>query len=296
MDFTNWKFRASQMGDLMAGNKPNLTEKQESTLIGLLDKRDNGKITDKQTSTLGDLIAKRDAKPKLLKTATNKCDEIFQEVVFGRSKELTNRYLEKGISQEEVSLSLYQDVVGDLVLKNEENYQNDYFTGTPDCCHEKVIDIKSSWSYSSFPMNDMEIKNKAYYYQLQVYMNLTGLETAELAYCLVDTPSNLIDDELRKLSWNSGAISLDSIPTKIKVETVQNLIYTVEGLEKFCLQSTDFKLEWFDNFKPIRPENRLKIFAIDYDVSTVRRMREYVELGRDYLAKSAAEVARNIRA
>jgi hypothetical protein len=38
-DLTKWKFRASQMGRLMAGVKPNLTENQEKTLNGLLEKK-----------------------------------------------------------------------------------------------------------------------------------------------------------------------------------------------------------------------------------------------------------------
>lgn len=291
MNWSEWKFRASQMGQLMTGVKEPLTDKQNETLIDLQLKQEMGTITDKQLTTLGDLIKKRDAKPKLLKTAENLLNDIFQEVVFGRSKEIKSKYLDKGIMAEEKSLSLYTEVTGELIYKNEENFSNEFFTGTPDNCYEKVRDIKSSWDYSTFPMHDTEIKNKAYIYQLNVYMDLCGLDEAELIYCLVDTPSEMVDDELRRVSYQIGAMSVDSVPRELKVETVQNLIYTEEGLIDYCNQSPDVYLEWFDSFKAIRPENRLKVFEIERDVKLLKRMREQVQLGREYLERISHQVA-----
>jgi hypothetical protein len=279
------------MGQLMTGVKDPLTDKQQETLIGLQMKQESGTITDSQLTTLGDLIKKRDAKPKLLKTAENLLNDIFQEVVFGRSKEIKSKYLDKGIMAEEKSLSLYTSVTGELIYKNEETFQNDFFVGTPDNCYQKIRDIKSSWDYSTFPMHDKEINNKAYIYQLNVYMDLCGLDEAELIYCLVDTPHELVDDELRRVGWQIGASSTDSIPRELKVETVQNLIYTEEGLIDYCNQSPDVYLEWFDEFKPIRPENRLKVFEITKDVKLLKRMRQQVELGRDYLERISHQVA-----
>ena len=291
MDFTNWKFRASQMGQLMAGVKPNLTEKQQETLNDLLIKRDKG-ITDTQTKLLGSLLEKRDQKPKLLATAKNLCNDIFQEQVFGRSKDIKTKYMEKGLSQEELSISLYTKMTGELLFKNETNFKNDFFTGTPDNTQEKIRDIKTSWDYSTFPMHDKEITNKGYIYQLNTYMNLTGLEESELIYCLVDTPFNLIDDELRKLSWKSGCLSLDSMPIDLKVETVSNLIYTEKGLKEYCHQSTDIEIEWFEGiFKEIQPEHRLKIFELIYDPGIVKQMKDHVYLGREYLNEIAIRIS-----
>lgn len=293
MNFHEWKFRASQMGQLMAGVKDSLTDKQKETLAGLLTKQANGNITNRQSITLGGLIAKRDAKPKLLKTATNLLDDIFQETVFGRSKELKNKYLEKGVSQEEKSLTLYTQVTGELLTKNEDQFANDWFTGTPDNTEGLIRDIKTSWDYSTFPMHDEEIKNKAYLCQLNVYMDLVGLDKAELVYCLVDTPFNLVDDELRKVGWNIGVTSTDSIPTELKVETVQNLIYTEEGLIDYCHQSSDIELNWFTGFKEIRPENRIKIFDTYKDGKLLGQMRTQVQLGRDYLCRIAANLVKS---
>lgn len=294
MNFIEWKFRASQMGRLMAGVKDALTDKQKETLEGLLNKRANNSITDKQQVTLGDLIAKRDAKPKLLKTAQNLLDEIFQEVVFGRTKEVKTKYMDKGIAQEEKSLTLYTSVTGNLLIKNERNYQNDWFTGTPDNTQGMIRDIKTCWDYSTFPMHDTEIKKKDYLCQLNVYMDLTGLDKAELVYCLVDTPFSMIDDELRRVGWDVGATSTDSIPRELKVETVQNLIYTEQGLIEYCHQSSDIELDWFTDFKEIRPENRLKVFETYRDGKLLEQMRTQVELARDYLCNISVNLLKDV--
>jgi hypothetical protein len=294
MDFTQWKFRASQMGQLMAGVKDALTERQTETLEGLLTKQAQNKITDRQLQTLGDLIAKRDAKPKLLKTATNLLDEIFQEVVFGRSKEIKTKYMDKGLAKEEESLTLYTQVTGNLLLKNETNFQNDHFTGTPDNTQGLIRDIKTCWDYSTYPMHQTEIKKKAYLCQLNVYMDLCGLDEAELVYCLVDTPFSMIDDELRRLSWDIGATSIDSVPKELKVETVQNHIYTEAGLIEYCHQSMDMELDWFTDFKEIRPENRLKIFHTYRDGKLLKQMRTQVELAREYLCNISVNLLKEV--
>jgi hypothetical protein len=49
-----------------------------------------------------------------------------------------------------------------------------------------------------------------YYWQLQGYMDLTGATSATLAYCLVDTPAQLIEDEKRRLMWKMGVATSES--------------------------------------------------------------------------------------
>lgn len=297
MDLSNWKFRASSLGQLCGTIKPNLTDKQIETLEGLKEKQSlyvqQGKILAAgDQKKLGSLLEKKDAKPKLLATAQKYCDQIIQEQIFGRSYDIKSKYLDKGISQEIISLQLYQEVMNEMLFKNDENFRNDFFTGTPDSLIDgRVVDIKTSWDFTTFPMNDETINNNAYIYQLQAYMNLTGLDKSQLVYCLVDTPFNLIDDELRRLSWDSGCTSLDSVPANVKAEVVENLIYTEKGLKEYCHQSTDVEIEWFTNFKEIKAEHRLKSFDLYYDPKLVEQIKEYVVLGRNYLTKSLRKLA-----
>lgn len=295
-NLSEYRFRASSVGKLMKGAKPNLTDNQKDTLKGLLDKKDNGKITDKQLTTLGDLIKKRDAKPKLSAGAKSYLDSIIQEEVFGRSHEIKSKYLSKGIMVEELSISLYQQFKPDLMfLKNEKRFNNHIITGEPDNKQGIIRDFKSSWDFSTFPLNATEIPNEDYKWQLDCYMELVNLKESELIYCLIDTPMSLIDDELRRLSWKVGALTTDSLPQELIVETVSNLIYTYKGLEEYCHQSSDIKLSWFaDTFKEIDKAHRIKVFNHNYDYNRIKLMYEYLELARTYLIDNTIGLAESI--
>ena len=107
---------------------------------------------------------------------------------------ITSKYLTKGIEVENDSISFAEKVLGwNFAVKNEESYEDEFFTGTPDVIfpREKVVDIKSSWDCFTFPLFSDEVPNKDYFYQLQVYMHLTGLKQAELVYVLMETPEDL---------------------------------------------------------------------------------------------------------
>jgi len=57
-----------------------------------------------------------------------------------------------------------------FLFKNEENFTNEWLTGTPDVVTDQVlIYVKNSWSGSTFPWLDKpdECPNKDYFYQLQ---------------------------------------------------------------------------------------------------------------------------------
>ena len=107
-------------------------------------------------------------------------------------------------------------VTGIKHVKNEEMFGNDMITGTPDINDEKLIDIKSSWDFSTFPMHSNDITSKDYYWQMQGYMELTGHKESTLAYCLVDTPQNLIEDEVRRVKWQLGFI--DDLDPELEAE------------------------------------------------------------------------------
>lgn len=286
MDFSNHKFRPSSLGKLMAGVKPNLTAKQEETLLGLLEKKESGKITDKQITTLGDLIKKRDAKPTLSSGAKTYIDEIFQEIVFGRSKVIETKYMDKGLMVEDVALTLYQEVTGTYVQKNEERIKNDYVIGTPDSIVDKIIDIKSSWESTTFPLIKDQL-NTIYDWQVRAYMWLTGLNNAEVAYCLVDTPYKLIEDELRRMDWKhdildlNGSVRKERIP--LVVEMIERHIYTKDGLRDFCADSSSVEIEWFTNFKEITKEHRVRIYEVEHCDEKIEQIKTQIELARDYL-------------
>lgn len=291
MRFDNKLIRASALGRIMSGTPKPLTEPQGTTLTAYLE-RNAGKgrpLTENQIETLGDLLSKKNAKCKLSDGAKTYLEELVWEDLTGRSKNITAKYLDKGIMCEQESFDLYCDVTQTLFEKNKERKSNKLFTGEPDNTQDAIIrDIKSSWEYSTFPLREREIKNERYKWQLQAYMNLWGYKSAQLIYCLVDTPYRLIDDEIRRLDWKqnildqAGTVKEYAIP--LVVETVSNHLFSFDSLEEYCQQSTTIKVDWFsEHFKEIPKEVRVKIFDYKQSDKRISQANDMILLARDYM-------------
>lgn len=137
--------------------------------------------------------------------------ECYVSKKYGREKDITNQYIEKGLVAEEDSLDLYSVVKGQVFVNNTETFRNDYFVGTPDIVLPKqVIDIKTSWDIFTFFNQLAKPLNKDYFWQLQAYMDLLGAHEAKLVYCLVNTPLKLVEDQKRKLLYTMAVIDPDA--------------------------------------------------------------------------------------
>ena len=132
-------------------------------------------------------------------TAKTYCKEWLIGQLYGKKKEVQSKYLERGIISEQDAIDFVANYFDyGILLKNEMLYENHFLTGTPDIIlKDKVIDIKCSWDCFTFPLllNDYP---KAYYWQAQCYMILTGIQRFELIYVLLDLPKHLIERE----AWN----------------------------------------------------------------------------------------------
>jgi|TARA_R110000744_G_scaffold140828_1_gene252136 hypothetical protein len=129
----------------------------------------------------------------LSKTTKSYVQEWLAGEIYGVRKQIKSKYLDKGNAVEDAAIDYASEELGWLfAIKNEEYFEDEYFCGTPDVMLEdKIIDIKSSWDCFTFPLFDEEIPNKDYFYQLQVYMHLTGKRKAQLCYVLMNTPEDL---------------------------------------------------------------------------------------------------------
>lgn len=131
------------------------------------------------------------------------------EQLYGYTKEIDSKYIDKGNFVEEDAINYYADYKGDMYFKNEEHFENEYFTGTPDILlADRVVDIKCSWDCYTFPLFDEKIPNMDYYAQLQGYMYLTGRKHATLAYILMDTPDYIEETE----------VTYKNLPAKLRVK------------------------------------------------------------------------------
>jgi hypothetical protein len=144
-----------------------------------------------RASCAGKLMTDPANKKELLsKTTKTYLQEWLKEQIYGVEKEISNKYLEKGISMEDEAIDAAINWLNlPFNMKNEEYFNDEYFQGTPDLIYpDFIIDIKNSWDCWTFPLFESEIPTKDYYYQLQVYMHLTGIKKAKLVYILLDTP------------------------------------------------------------------------------------------------------------
>lgn len=259
-DFSDYKFRPHAIGKIMKGLPKPLTPNQQKTFIELVEKRSKGTLTDAQTVTLGDLIQKKNAKPVLSDGAKTYLKGIYKDIVFGRSKEVQSKYLTKGISVEDENINQYNEVNGTFLIKNEVRYENDFFSGEMDIEEDnEIIDFKSSWDYSTFPLFEEEVPNDDYEDQLLAYMDLRpNVKRAKLVYGLVDTPDELIIDEKRKMAFKLGYI--DGIPDDLDREITNNMTYA-----------------------DIPKQARIKEFIIYRDEKRISQMKEMVILAREYL-------------
>ena len=209
-------------------------------------------------SALGKIMTNpRSSSEVLSQTAKTYVQDLVLESKYGIRKEFWSRYTDKGNQVEDKAINLAMDVLNlEFIYKNEEYFANDWITGTPDVNTSILLDVKSSWDATTFPFFEDKIPNKDYFYQLQGYMWLTGKETSLLCYCLVNTPFEILEDEIRREHWKQHSIEENP------------------EIRKF--------VESKHNFTHIPKERRIKTFVIERDEAVIEEIKTRIELCREY--------------
>lgn len=173
--------------------------------------------------------------PNLSDTAKTFVYDWLKESIYGVKKEIKSKYLTKGLWYENEAIDkAIQWLDLSFVLKNELFFEDDYFTGTPDLISEdRIYDIKCSWDCFTFPLFETEIPTKDYFYQLQVYMHLTGKRNATLVYVLLNTPE--------EMHWEAQH-NYDEMDKKYRIKTF-DIVYQPEVIED--LQNRVLKIREF---------------------------------------------------
>jgi|SRR5690554_9132 len=204
-----------------------------------------------------------------LKSTDDYLAQLFIETKYGREKEIESKYLKKGTQVEEDSMTLYSRFEKKIFVKNEEQLQNDFLTGTPDIVHKGVVhDIKSSWDIFTFFANQAQEMKSDYYWQLMGYMALTGAEKARLAYCLVNTPFGLIEQEKRSLMYKTGLDEDDPIHREACRE-----------IERLCV------------YDDIPVNERVIVQELDRDEAAIESIYARVDECRAYMKKHFGAIA-----
>jgi hypothetical protein len=210
-------------------------------------------------SAIGKIMTNPKTKGETLSQTTKTyLQELAVQEVYGIRKEFSSRYTDKGNEVEELSIALCNDVLNlGFIYKNEEHYSNDWITGTPDVnTNEILLDVKSSWDATTFPFFDTELKNKDYFYQLQGYMWLTEKQESLLCYCLIDTPLQIVEDEIRREHWKASLIE-ESLDLRAFVQAKHT-------------------------FGHIPKEKRVKTFTIAKDDVVIESIKTRIEECREY--------------
>jgi len=213
-------------------------------------------------SSLGKIMTAPRSKSEVLsQTAKTYVEELAKEHLFGIKKVFKSRYTDKGNEVEEKAIELTEEVLGfEFLTKNEDYFENEWIKGTPDIItHSLVIDVKSSWSGETFPFFESELPNKDYYYQVMGYMWLTGKKNALISYCLINTPEEIVNDEIRRTSWG-----------KYEIEPSEETIRDVMSIH---------------NFDHISKDRRVKAFHVEYNEGVVNEMKTRIEHCKEYFNK-----------
>jgi hypothetical protein len=212
-----------------------------------------------RASQIGKIMATpRKAGEVLSETAKTYVHDLVLEEKYGIKKEFSSRYTDKGNEVEEIGIALVNEVLNyKFIYKNYEFFENDWVKGTPDVNTDEVLlDVKCSWDATTFPFFDTEVPNKDYFFQLQGYMWLTGKQESILAYCLINTPFQMVEDEIRRAHWKFNLIEEN---TELRKEVESKHV-----------------------FDHIPEHKRVKYWFIRRDESVIEKIKERVELCREY--------------
>ena len=162
--------RCSSVGNILTEGKGNVFSEKDSERIDELKyELENGinkngnkvKWTETKAEELKKLIQKRDKKPELSETAKSEVEKIWLMNEKGYYNELDNKYLTKGLLNEQEALSIVSELEGEFYIKNTERreillFENDeiqiWLTGEPDWVDEKIkrnisyYDIDTIWT------------------------------------------------------------------------------------------------------------------------------------------------------
>lgn len=191
-------------------------------------------------SAIGQIMTNARSKTAILsKTTETYLQDWTKEQLYGRRKQFSNKYTDKGLVVEDDSLDYVAEVLGyDSLIKNDKFFKNDFLMGTPDAIlSDHLIDVKNSWDCFTFPLWANEVPSKDYYWQAQGYMALTGLKKYKLIYVLMDTPEHLIE---REYKYNN---SLELDYYEFEKDYIYNSINSKYRVKVFEIEKNDEDIE-----------------------------------------------------
>ena len=171
-----------------------------------------------RASSLGKLMTSSRTKGEALsQTAKSYIIQKAKEDFFEYRSELNNKYITKGLAQEQDSINLLNLVRLEDYKKNEERVENEWISGCCDIITDtSIIDIKTSWSLDTFPATSYELKDLSdYEWQGRAYMWLYDMPKFELCYIMVTTAPEIMGE------YENGALHyVDHIAPEKRITSI----------------------------------------------------------------------------
>lgn len=240
MQTSRIKINCSSIGSLMSRQKGNYppTEKEMKECFGYLS-REFEELSERQRYIAREILTKTiQYDPDGISETTKKeiC-EIYAYEVYGKSalngggtKPLT---LTKGILAEDESIKLLSRVDGVEYRKNSRLVANRYLKGVPDIVigqYRKYItgvkDIKTSFDLPEFLSLVGAPPKRDHVWQMMGYLDILGLESGEICYCLTNMPDSMRQAEEERLKNNYQKMDLEEAEIERRLFAIKSsMIY-----------------------------------------------------------------------
>jgi hypothetical protein len=219
-------------------------------------------------------------------TCKKRLIKIFREIRYNRYYTHHNKYLEKGIQQEEDAITLISRKRKIDISKNKIRLENEFFTGEPDIILTvETVDAKCAWSLDTFPHESTYEIDSDYQYQGIGYNSLTGTKLHTVAYCLVNATPSLIESEKRSLWYRLGCPRKESEEYVLgALEVERNMIFDMAQFKRdWPDYELDSPLEWtFD----VPFDERIIEFPIPFDDKIYEKMIARIVECREWMNRN----------
>jgi hypothetical protein len=195
-----------------------------------------------RASSLGKLMANDRSGKNMGQTAKSYIEQIAKETFFKYHTEINSKYIDKGQQQEHDSIELLNIVRQESYAKHIGRVENEYLTGECDIlADDRIIDVKTSWSWDTWPELPKKAQNSDYEWQMRAYMLLYDRNMAEVIHCMVTT-----DPDLLSAYDNHELHQVDHIPADKRITVVsyeRDILLEAEIMERLKICS-----EYYDQY------------------------------------------------
>lgn len=201
-----------------------------------------------RASSLGKLMANDRSGKNMGQTAKSYIEQIAKETFFKYRTEINSKYIDKGQQQEHDSIELLNIVRQESYSKHIGRVENEYLTGECDIlADDRIIDVKTSWSWDTWPELPKKAQNSDYEWQMRAYMMLYDRNMAEVIHCMVTT-----DPDLLSAYDNHELHQVDHIPADKRITVVsyeRDILLEAEIMDrlKMCSEYYDEYMQQLNN-------------------------------------------------